>query len=299
MNQFHTDPTKDAEWLYNPLADAYSQWLPEESLSTFRHAGYYTAPVQGAPGLRVVALNTGLQTHDNWWTILNSDVNLGNMTEWLTDTLEQASAAGERVFILGHHPPNGNYWADWMDGYFQPMLRKYRDTVVGMFFGHTHSAQVQLAFSSSDEAEAEAIVTSYVGAAPTPFGGVNPTFRIYDVDRATGQIVDYHDFRVDVDGEGLATNTDPSQPPPTWKHAYSARDAYGLPSLAPEEWHHLAERMRTDDALFHKWEANYGTGNPNRMSFGSHERNRRVCDIIGGTRTLFDRCMKAAEGAIA
>ena len=40
-----------------------------------------------------------------------------------------------------------------------------------------------------------------------------------------------------------------------WKFEYSAKEAYGLESLQPQEWAGLIQRLKTDDQLFQKfWE---------------------------------------------
>ena len=40
-----------------------------------------------------------------------------------------------------------------------------------------------------------------------------------------------------------------------WLFEYSAKEAYGLESLQPQEWAKLIDRLKTDDALFQKfWE---------------------------------------------
>ena len=288
INQFHTDPTKDADWLYNPLAEAYATWLPEAALATFRQAGYYTMTVPGMPQWRVVVLNMGLHVSENYWTLLNNDVNLGNMSDWLAATLQQAAAGNESVFILGHYPPNdGSYWENWMEGTFEPLLRQYHTLVRGMFWGHTHKSQVMLTW---DETETQPLIASYVVGAPTPFGGTNPTFRVYDFAKATGELLDYHEYRVDLKAQGFEHNMNPLKPP-QWELAYSARAAYNMTSLSPQAWHSIAEDMKTNDALFHAWEFNYRTGNPEVADYSEHERQKRVCDILGGNANLVSRCM--------
>lgn len=40
-----------------------------------------------------------------------------------------------------------------------------------------------------------------------------------------------------------------------WKFEYSAKEAYGLESLQPQQWAQLIQRFKTDDNLFQKfWE---------------------------------------------
>ncbi len=46
----------DASWLYNGLADIFSDWLDDEAEDMFREAGYYTTLI--GPGFRFVAINS-------------------------------------------------------------------------------------------------------------------------------------------------------------------------------------------------------------------------------------------------
>ena len=42
---------------------------------------------------------------------------------------------------------------------------------------------------------------------------------------------------------------------PEWKPEYTAKEAYGLESLQPQQWADLIQRFKTDDDLFQKfWE---------------------------------------------
>lgn len=51
-----TDPDFEPSWLYNALADLYSDWLPAEAIESLRVDGYYSTLVM--PGFRIIAVNS-------------------------------------------------------------------------------------------------------------------------------------------------------------------------------------------------------------------------------------------------
>lgn len=59
------DSTINSQWLYNFIADLWSDWLPAEALSTLRVGGYYSFVFR--PGLRVIVLNNNHCFVFNTW----------------------------------------------------------------------------------------------------------------------------------------------------------------------------------------------------------------------------------------
>lgn len=59
------DSTINSQWLYNFIADSWSDWLPAEALSTLRVGGYYSFVFR--PGLRVIVLNNNHCFVFNTW----------------------------------------------------------------------------------------------------------------------------------------------------------------------------------------------------------------------------------------
>lgn len=308
VNQYHTNTSEDQAWLFGPLAQAYAQagWLDESAIASFAQAGYYTARIPASASsptaMRVVALHPGLHVTDNFWTILDQDLNIANMTAWLTATLASAKAANETVYLLTHYPPNdGAYYPAWFEGIVAPLVAQYRDTIAALFLGHTHHSQVQVMWANTSSTPGGGPLTpavvAYVSPAPTSNGGTNPSFRVYDVDRATGRVVDFREYRVDLAGQGLINRLSPD-PAPQWELVVpSARSFYNMTDLRPSSWIALAERLRTDDALFHAWEFAYATGNPTEADYSDGERLERVCDVIGGTATLKSLCKQGRFNA--
>lgn len=53
-----TDESINSQWLYDFVADEWSNWLPQSALDTLRKGGYYTFIIK--PRLRAVVLNNNL-----------------------------------------------------------------------------------------------------------------------------------------------------------------------------------------------------------------------------------------------
>jgi sphingomyelin phosphodiesterase len=295
-----------SERLFRPSAEQWEAfgWLDAEARAQFAQGGYYRYRVPGVgsagKGLVIVAMHPGYHQSGNYYTVLDKTLNVANESAFIQTAVEQAAADGDIVWILTHHPPgDGGYSKVFMDGFLAPLIAQYRDTVRHVFSGHTHKAMLQLLWSNVTAAVAtakhsatvpmEPVVTAYVVAAPTPFSGVNPTFRMYDVNSSSLEVVDYTDYTVDLRAQGLLQQTT-AVPAAEWKASYSARAAYNMTALQPGDWYALAERMRVDTNLFHAWELNYHTNNTENADFSPTEQLERVCDIIGGTATLSKLC---------
>jgi hypothetical protein len=105
----------------------------------------------------------------------------------------------------------------------------------------------------------------------TPDGGHNPSFRIYEADASTGQLLDYVQYRLDLAGQGrhgervlwgelrvapfgsllnhfhhsctgLINNVNTSAHAYFFE-AYRATVEYNMTSIAPSEWLKVVKRM--------------------------------------------------------
>lgn len=109
------------------------------------------------------------------------------------------------------------------------------------------------------------------------------------MNRTSGAVEDLHQFRVDLEGQGLVNNVHP-QHEPVWELAYSARNAYNLSSLSATAWHGVVERMRTNDALFAEWLIQFHTGRGNG-TFTEKEREQTLCRILNPSKAEDANCV--------
>ena len=57
---------------------------------------------------------------------------------WIERTLEAAAKNGEKVIIIGHISPGRLTAIESYGDFYVPVVSRYRDIIVGQFFGHDH-----------------------------------------------------------------------------------------------------------------------------------------------------------------
>jgi len=137
------DGSAEMQWLYGQggvLAPFSADFAGDaQALAELQFGGWYSTP-SPVPGLRIVALNTNYYAGTNPLLLNESSAAsaLGRgQLEWLNDTLAAAEAAGERVWIIGHHPP-ATAWLPGRSDAYRAVLTRYRATVAVEIFGHDH-----------------------------------------------------------------------------------------------------------------------------------------------------------------
>ena len=131
-------------WLYDGVAGPIGADFSgdAQAMADLRHGGWYSTPSPVA-GLRVVAINSNYYAGTNP-LLLNASGEAAAMGReqlaWLNATLAAAEAAGERVWITGHHPPATAWFPGHFDDY-RAVLTRFRDTVTVQAFGHDHVDQ--------------------------------------------------------------------------------------------------------------------------------------------------------------
>ena len=147
--------------------------------------------------LRVISLNTNFCNNFNFWLLLNFNDPHRHL-HWMYRQLHKAEVNKERVYILGHIAPgtrsclgknsfnHDQYWicnilvlGRWSREYNR-IVRRFRNTIAGQFFGHTHHDEFQVFFK--DDNDTEAISMAYLAPSETSVDGVNPSYRIYEID---------------------------------------------------------------------------------------------------------------------
>ena len=91
--------------------------------------------------------------------------------------LSKAETQKQRVFILGHIAPGTHSCLGRWSHEYNRLIRRFRNIVIGQFFGHTHKDEFQIFFKDN-----EAINIAYLAPSETTLDGLNPAYRIYQVD---------------------------------------------------------------------------------------------------------------------
>lgn len=237
-------------WLYDEVAKAWLQWLPDSSF-TLKSGAYYSVAVN--PGLRIISINMNYCNSLNWWLLLNSTDPTGELS-WLVVELQKAEDKGEKVHIIGHIPPGvPDCLAVWSYNY-NKIINRYESTVTAQFFGHTHKDEFEVFYDKSG-VNPRATNIAYIGPSVTTYDGVNPGYRIYTVDgnypESSRVVLDHESYYLNLTKANLLGKTE-------WEFEYSAKQAYNMTSLLPSDWDYLTKKFEKDDKLFQKFHRFYG-----------------------------------------
>lgn len=183
--------------------------------------------------------------------------------EWLIKELQAAEDAGQRAWLISHIPPGlTDHFRDYSQ-YFDQIVQRYEATIAGLFYGHTHMDEFEIAYSDYNNRNWDtATAMAYIAPSMTPTSGP-PSFRVYEIDPVTYGVLDFTQY--------IANISDPSyQTGPEWVPYYSAKAAYGseisppltdkTAELTPAFWHNVTVAMESDPGLFHDFWARRNRG---------------------------------------
>ncbi|KAJ3501558.1 hypothetical protein NLJ89_g9283 [Agrocybe chaxingu] len=205
---------------------------------------------------RIVSLNTIYWYKLNFWLF---DTNAAQpdpngVLSFAVQQLQEAEDAGQRAWIIGHMPPGSGDALYDQSNYFDQIVQRYKNTVSGQFYGHSHQDEFAIAYEDYKKQTAEtADSIAWIVPSLTPRQSY-PAFRVYDVDPDTYEVMDSRTLISDM--------SDPDfQVFPVWKQEYSARSTYGPAiggwpphqPLSPAFWHKVTQAFEKDDTLFQKY----------------------------------------------
>ncbi|KAK2727956.1 sphingomyelin phosphodiesterase-like [Artemia franciscana] len=267
---------QSVDWLYKELELQWRKWLPASASPTVLKGGFYS--VLAKPGFRIISLNMNFCNNKNWWLLLNSTDPVQEL-QWLIYELQSAEFNGEKVHILGHIPPgHSDCLKVWSHNYYR-IINRYEATVTAQFFGHTHFDEYEVFYDEDFRSRATNI--AYIGPSVSPYYGLNPGYRVYKIDgdykTSTRAVVDHENWVMN-----LAEANRYPHLPPRWYKLYSAKEAYGMTSLSPQEWDSLVYRMAMDDDLFQNYYWFYWKGSSARQLCDADCKKRLLCDLKSG-----------------
>ncbi|KAJ7767552.1 sphingomyelin phosphodiesterase [Mycena olivaceomarginata] len=261
--------TNNSQWVFDTQGTGWEQWINRTAASEVEHdSGSYSAKVPGL-NLRIIAVNTQYWYKQNFW-LYDSDVfqpDPNGIIAFLVDALQAAEDAGDRAYIIGHIPLGKEDTLVDQSNYYDQVLQRYKNTIAGQFFGHSHKDQFEIAYSNYSAQTAEnAVGVGLIGPALTPTSG-NPAFKLYEIDPDTFEVMD---------ASVIFTK---------WGLYYSARDTYGpLVGLAPTEplspafWHNLTEVFATNETAFQMFNTFLSRGGA-VGACDSDCKNTTICDM--------------------
>jgi sphingomyelin phosphodiesterase len=188
------------------------------------------------------------------------------------------------VYVTGHIAPGSTDCREEWSERVAAILARYENTVAGQMFGHTHHDSFSVATAAEGR---RATGVQYVSPSVTTQTNINPSWRYYVVDVATHQIVDTETWHVDLTAAYASGRM-------TASLLYSARNAYGMTSLFPEDWKALAGRIASDNATFELYSNFFHTGNK-AATCHAQCRESEQCTLVSATSALYHACTKQPQ----
>ncbi|KAF9469608.1 sphingomyelin phosphodiesterase [Collybia nuda] len=270
----------DSQWVYDTQSVGWTPWIDQTSREQVKHeSGSYSSLVHGT-NLRILSLNTQFWYKQNFW-LYDSDTfqpDPNGVLEFMAQQLDQAERAKQKVWVIGHIPLGKEDTMEDQSNYYDQILQRYKDTLVGQFFGHSHKDQFEIAYSDyNNQTAANAVAAALIAPALTPTSG-NPAFKLYDVDPDTFGIMDVRVIFTNV--------SEPSfQVKPEWSTLYSARETYGpLVGLSPHSeltpafWHKLTDAFVANETAFQLFNTFISRGGAVTVCDAAC-KNTTICDM--------------------
>ena len=185
---------KDEKDLLAGMADLYKEYLDDAAYKQFKETGYYTMKHPNS-NLRIIALNC-MECDTFNFNLIAEQTGAQKMFLWLEHVLLQAEKDGEIVYILDHIPINASFYLTQCALRLRALLDRFNYIIRGHFSGHTHQDDivgVHSYFNASD-----IISINYVAPALTTYSHKFPSFRVFEIDSNTKQVIDYEQYRLNV-----------------------------------------------------------------------------------------------------
>ncbi|KAG1858059.1 Metallo-dependent phosphatase-like protein [Suillus subalutaceus] len=291
--------------------------------SSFRVLTMQHTLVKRADGLRVISLDTNLWYRSNYFNYINSsEPDVSGILRFLTDELQDAEDAGDRVWIIGHvisgwdgynslpHPTN--LYVRSLDVKFilrgadVPSVDRFSPHVIAnIFWGHTHEDQLSIFYANNgtNMSAETAQAVSWTGPSVTPLNNLNSGFRVYEVDSATFEVIEAYTWKSYVnDYPALDSQT---QFGPTFEFEYSTREAYGgnitwgaTDPLNATWWHLVTEQMEADPTLMQTFNSYQGKGSILTQPCTGECIPARICYIRSGSSSIAKQNCVSGYGSV-
>lgn len=179
-------------------------------------SGYYSAKASNR--LRIISLNSVIWSR-SVSTSCPQDIAMqlpagDKQMMWLEQQLASAAFEGDKVYLIMHIPPGADAFSSrndpsnpvmmwgtdtdkstWQNQFLQKMSA-YKNTVAGIFFGHTHMDEFRLIFDPVNEAQINQVAISSPGI--SPLFGNNPGFKLVQFDEKTKLPTDFVTYNTTV-----------------------------------------------------------------------------------------------------
>lgn len=230
----------DTAWLLPGLAEAYGTAIPQASKDQLSKKGFYSERIP-EKNLKVISLFGQVYDSMNFYLLMRTFDPLGQLL-WLQRELEASETIDEDVFIIMHIPLGTDFAiAKWND-VFNALMERFANTVVSLFSGHTHSDHLKFLTQSDDKSKV--YMQNFIGNSLTTYSNYEPSFRVFKVDSDTNQLIDYDQYRLDL--EKWNKVTDPNVHA-QWDKVYSFKNKFNVSAIDRPGMQELYDRLMSGD----------------------------------------------------
>ena len=225
-------------WFFNNLTHAYKPILTDDELKQISTGGYYTSYFPDH-NLRVINLLSAPHDSLNLYLLVRT-YDVDGQISWLWNTLKEAEKNNEDVFITIHIPFGNDFSISLWDDITSALVERFQNNIRAIFSAHTHNDH--LTFFGTRQDREKVIKTQYIAPSLTTWTNLNPSFRVYEVDFDTNEIIDYTQYRLNLTkyneiGENATLEWDP---------VYSFKDLYKVPDMGTTSMQTLHDKFWSD-----------------------------------------------------
>lgn len=286
-----------SQWVYNALGKKWASWIGDAAKQEVLDIGAYSTKYPNG-NLRIISLNTNMYYRFNFALYQQDMIRDPNgQLEWLIKELDKAEKAGENVYIIGHMPMGSSDALGDQANYFDQIVRRYKTTIRGLFFGHTHDDHFEISYSDYSKRDSlHATAMSYICPSLVPTSGM-PAFRVYDVDPETFAVLDAVTYIADMEDSEFQKSG------PVWKKYYSAKESYGAlvsppikseAELTPAFWHNVTTAFESNATIFDEYVLRKSRGWITKKCEGDC-KDKEICQLRAGRSQ--DNCFTPKAGA--
>jgi sphingomyelin phosphodiesterase acid-like 3 len=270
--------------------------------ANFARGGHYSVRIPPLFRHRIIVVNSVFFS-DQYENSCGSKLENPGKDEiaWLAASLDEASRAGEKVWLMMHIPVGINdyntvqdeeagtspaeFWEPAYTGQFVTLVRKYRQIVQFVFAGHTHMDD----FRIIRDAQMPLAVNKLVPAI-SPIFRNNPGFQIYQYNRLSGSVRNYQTYYLsNLSTAGAPTRLEHLK----WQLEYDFLAAYGQKALDISAVTSIAEGLKASGSMQDLYMRFYAVSAPS--AFDKLLLPAYSCAILHTSLQEFENCQKADD----
>ncbi|XP_004343764.1 acid sphingomyelinase [Capsaspora owczarzaki ATCC 30864] len=259
--------------ILDAYANLFNLWLSNDTLSSFRDFGTYSASVR--PGLKVLSMNSMFSIALNVHNAVNPQrSDFADQEEFLNQAFLDAEEAGDKIFGFTHLPVGSADATARSGAYISYLSTMHPGVMKWVASGHTHRDMFQLVHPLTMPSSATGRPQLNTALPPvsvwfhapslSTFQNTNPAFRIYTLNATTMEMIDHetHFFNLTAANDAAAallallpSNTSVNASIErqldeialsSWSKLYTMKQTFEMPDLSPASFGNLSQTFRND-----------------------------------------------------